>query len=435
MGIFLFKQLSPLCQFFLAGSDMQLVQVLPSVLRKFDNGLGVDVDFVEALRSYLRHFESVCVACPVTENAGDAGLDRCELTTDLPWKAEQLKFLPLPKAYGLTSFVTSFSRVRQILRAEIKAADYLIFSPHSLIGDWPTVAIWEAIKLRRRYVIEADVVYESLRDADAHRKPAMKRFVDATLLSPLFVHSYHYSLNHSSLALFQGRDVYDAYAPYCSNAHKVYHHIPIYSGDHISGERLQEKIGRVMSGEPLNICYVGRAIDMKGPLDWLETVSHLIRSGVSVRATWLGDGSLLSEMRARAARLAISGHVHFPGFVADRGALLSFMQSSDIFLFTHKTRESARCLGEALASGCPLVGYYGSYPADLVANSGGGLFVEQGNVPQLVEVVRELDKKREVLSSLIEGAARAGQMYDRAKRMDERMMLIKNEMGPSNKSL
>ena len=45
---------------------MRLLQVLPSVLRRFGSEVEMDVDFSVALRIYLENFDTVVVACPVT---------------------------------------------------------------------------------------------------------------------------------------------------------------------------------------------------------------------------------------------------------------------------------------------------------------------------------------------------------------------------------
>jgi glycosyltransferase involved in cell wall biosynthesis len=411
--------------------SVQMFQVLPSIMKRIDNELALDVDFCEALQAYMEHFDSVSIACPIAVDTADSGLGRCRLVKDLPWKEDRLRLIPLPNAYRPLDFVRHLPRWRRILRTEIQDAAYLVFSPHTLIGDWPTIAVHEAIKLRRPYVIEADIVYESLALIGLDRQAPWKRFIKTKIVLPLFLRSYRYCLTNSKLALFQGQAVFDEYAPFCSNPYKVHHHIPIYQGDHISDEELDAKLAGVETGEPLAICYAGRAIDMKGPIDWLDVLNELIRSGVRLNATWVGDGSLLVEMRAKAEALGIASHVTFPGFVTDRKHILRTLKNSDIFLYCHKTEESARCLGEALACGCPLVGYASAYAKELVAKNGGGLFAAQGDRGKLVELVTRLDKHREHLRKLITQARTTGQLYDRKARLNDRMELVKQFLHPS----
>src|SRR6202023_3526818 len=167
--------------------SVQMFQVLPSIMRKIDNEFAIDVDFCEALQAYMEHFDGVSIACPIAKDTADSGLGRCRLIKELPWKEDRLKLIPLPNAHRPLDFIRKLPSIRRILRAEIQNADYLVFSPHTLIGDWPAVAVREAVKLRRPYVIEADVVYESLAQIGSDRKASWKRLAENYILLPLFL--------------------------------------------------------------------------------------------------------------------------------------------------------------------------------------------------------------------------------------------------------
>jgi glycosyltransferase involved in cell wall biosynthesis len=404
---------------------MIILQVLPSIMRLADGELQIDNDFCESLRVALESFDRVVVACPVAKEVLDSGLIRSTPLKDLPWRS-RVRFIPLPNAYGLLEFIRYYGTTRKVLKEEIEKADCLVFSPHTLIGDWPTVAAREAIKSRRKYVIEADVVYESLARVNLNRSSAWKRYLKENVLLSLFEKSYRYCLENSRLALFQGQEVFDAYARFCINPVKVYHHIPVYKGSHITERELKAKIERVNNGTPLRICYAGRAVEMKGPMDWIYTINELIRCGVKVEATWLGDGSLLADMRTKIDKLGIGESVTLTGFVMDPNLVLQKMKDSDIFLYCHKTQESARCLGEALACGCPLIGYASAYPVELVGQHGGGQFAGLGDWGDLAEKIQYLDRNREKLSKLINDASVSGSIFDREARLRDRIDLIKS---------
>lgn len=405
---------------------MEIFQVVPPVMRDIGNGLEIDVDFAESLRLYLEHFDSIAVACPVrTARIEGSGLERCHAVRDLDLDADRLKLMPLPSAYRPVEFLRRLPAVRRLLRSEIEAAAYLLFSPCTLIGDWPTVAIREAVRLRRSYVIEADVVHVNIMRTGLIGRAAWKRFVKTGIVFPLTSRSFEYCLSHSTLGLFQGQDVYNAYAPFCSRPEKLNHHIPIYAGEHITEDQVRAKRDSLDAGAPLKLCYVGRAVDMKGPLDWIDTLSALADRGVAFEATWLGDGPRLDEMRGRAAARGLSDRVAFPGYLSEREPVLNAMKESHIFLFCHKTLESARILGEALACGCPLVGYASDYPADLVEEYGGGLLSPMGDRDALANNIQSLDKDRERLRALIAQAARSGRDFDRPAALRKRVELVK----------
>jgi glycosyltransferase involved in cell wall biosynthesis len=393
----------------------------------------IDVDFLESLKLYLDHFESFAIACPVrTTDIKGSGLERCVPVADLPWGADRLKLIPLPTTYKPIEFARRLPAVRRILRSEIKNSEYLIFTPYSLIGDWPTLAIREAIKLQRPYVIEADGVHADIMRMRSNSGAAWKQFVKKNVLIPFFERAHRYCLSHSALGVFQGQDVYNAYAPFCRNPHKLNHHISVYAGDHITAAQLQAKLDSLDKGSPIKICYAGRAIDMKGPLDWVETLHLLNTRGVKFQATWLGDGPMLEEMRNKVVALGISDQVTFSGFVSDRETILSALKEAHIFLFCHTTLESARVLGEALACGCPLIGYWSAYPFDLVEAHGGGLLTKIGDRIALAQNVQDLTNDRDKLRSLIRQAARSGQGFDRTAALLKRIDLVRQQKRPNH---
>ena len=406
---------------------MQVFQVVPPVVRDIGNGFEIDRDFYGSLSIYMETFESFALACPVrTSNVENTGLDRCVTMKEIPWGPDRFKFIPLPMAYKPTDFVRELPRIKKWLRSEIEDADHLIFSPYSLVGDWPTIAIREAVKMGRRYTIEADGVHGDIMRKRHISNSAWKRWVKRTVEFPAFDASYRYCLSRSSLAIFQGQDVYNAYAEYCPNPQKLNHHLPIYAGDHISDTQLQRKLANIRNGGPLNIRYAGRAIDMKGPADWIQILSEAARSGVRFDAAWLGDGPMLGDMRAEVSAHQIPG-VRLDGPITIRDELLDELKAAHIFLFCHKTLESARILGEALACGAPLVGYGSAYPADLVGMHGGGLFSEVGDVASVVQNIQELDRDRNRLAQLVEAAARSGKDIDRDVALRRRVELVKQQ--------
>ena len=401
---------------------MRILQVLPSVLRNVSGEMEVDVDFAHLVRVYAENFEAVTVACTVTTRVMDSGLERCVPVKELPYGPDRLKFVPLPNGYRMADFIRHRASVRAILTKEIATADYLIFSPHTLVGDWPTLGIREAIRLGKPYVVEADVVYESV--SQVRKASLWKRAVARPVFAPLFSRVYRHSLKHSSLALFQGQDTFDAYAPFCATAYKCFN-VPIYKGDHITEAELQAKLSRIDQGGAIKICYAGRAVPMKGPIEWLEVIGELVKRGVPLEATWMGDGSMLGEMAAYIFAHGLTPFVKLAGYVSDHKATLCALKAADVLLFCHKTLESPRVLGEALACGCPLIGYGGAYPADLVSTSGGGRFADLGDWRKLADIIEELNASRESLRSLIIQASQSGQRHDRDAELQRRAELIK----------
>ncbi|MDB9525544.1 glycosyltransferase [Oscillatoria sp. CS-180] len=402
----------------------QVLQVFPSVLRSVDGQLLIDIDWLDALKIYLKNFEKVTLACPVTTDNNNFGLQKCYPVEKLSY-GHRLEFLPLPEAFKVNDFIKNYSVVRSLLSKRIQESQYLEFSPHALVGDWAAVACLEAIQQDRPYVISADVVYHKVAKISYSKKPFLKRFIKDSLSLPLMKRYHEHLFRQSHMALIQGQDAYNEYSRYCRKANLIYH-VTVTGEEKITPSQLEQKAESVLSKDnPLRICYAGRAAEIKGPLDWIRAIDTLVKSGTPVQASWIGDGPLLSEMRDLAESLGISDHISFPGYVAEREKVVEFVRNAHIFLFCHKTPESPRCLIEALALGCAIIGYESAYPVELVNPHGGGEFVDVDDWQMLAKKLSSLDTERQALADLIRKAAQSGNVFDRTTAHQNRIDLIR----------
>lgn len=344
---------------------------------------------------------------------------------DLPC-SDRLKIIRLPRAYRVSAFTGAYKRTRALLADEIARSGYLCFTLGALIGDWAAIGALEAIKQRRRYAVWFDRVEHEVVRSDLPNMPLKRRMKETATL--LIMPRYHrYLIQRSELGLFQGKDCYDYYSLFTDKGFCVYDtHTKI--SDFVHEARLRSKIAGAHMGEPLRICYVGRASGMKGPLDWIEVLAKLRDAGVSFKATWFGDGPMLEEMGVKVAEKGLAGNVVLAGFLSDRDAVLEAMQDAHVFLFCHKTPESPRCLIESLVSGTPIIGYASAYARDLVSVDSGGDFVEVGDDRGLADRLIALNDNRRALADLIAAAAKSGLRFDEETVYRHRAGLLRDKL-------
>jgi glycosyltransferase involved in cell wall biosynthesis len=399
-----------------------LLLVTPPVTRSVNGIYEVEVDFSNNLRLYLKNFSRVTFAGPVFPDQQARGVILRSVPIDKLPNAERLSFIPLPYAYREDRYLRHYFATKQLLISEIAKTEYLIFSPHANF-EWSTLAARLAIKARRKFDMESDHDHASAARFHLTMMSVGPKKLRKTILAKSFIKNVEACFSKSSLALLQGQEVFDAYKNIAPNPHKVLN-VQVSVEDHISRGRLKAKQDRLTKGSPLLISYAGQAIERKGPFDWLDALGGIFRAGVKFQATWFGEGPLLSEMKRTAAQLGIGEMVSFPGSVG-RSDIMTALQATNIFLFCHKIGESPRCLGEALASGAPLVGYGTEYPRELVSTRGGGEFAEMNDWQKLVEIIVSLDSNRAELGRLTEAAAASGRLLDRDQAMQKRIDLIK----------
>jgi colanic acid/amylovoran biosynthesis glycosyltransferase len=399
-----------------------LLLVTPPVVRTVKGVYEVEADFANNLRLYLANFSHVTFAGPVFPDQKAHGIILRSLPLEKIDNSDRLSFIPLPYAYREDRYLRYYLPTRRLLASEIAKAQYLIFSPHANY-DWSTLAALLAIKRKRKYDMESDHDHASAARFHLATMPAGLNKFRKTIWAHSFIKTVENCFSKSSLALLQGQDVFDAYKNIAPNPHKVLN-VQVSAEDHITKVELREKLDRIKVKGPLSVSYAGQAIDRKGPLDWIKVIHGISQGGVEVQATWFGDGSLLPEMKREVISLGIKDKVRLPGS-AGRHDVISALKKSDIFLFCHKIGESPRCLGEALAAGCALVGYGTEYPRELVATCGGGEFANMDDWQRLVEIIVSLDGDRQQLRHLTEAAAASGRLLDRDIAMQKRIDLIK----------
>ena len=68
-----------------------------------------------------------------------------------------------------------------------------------------------------------------------------------------------------------------------------------------------------------------------------------------------------------------------PDFIADRSLIGSLICTADILMYAHISRESPRCLLEALRFGIPILGYESAFARDVIARHNGVVLVPCGD--------------------------------------------------------
>lgn len=391
----------------------------PVPLHRRDGALCLEDQACNGLRLWAEHFGRVIALMPLSQAPAPpawVGLERIG-----PARA-RIEIVPLPEAWRPGEFLRALPAARRTIRGAIGRADYIGFAIGGLVGDWGSVAAWEAHRMRVPFYVWTDRVESEVLRRTAAQMP-FKRRLRARLEAGPMAWAERALIRRAALGLFHGRETYQTYAPFSRNPQLV-HDIHIRREDHIPAADLAAKIAGAAEG-PLRIVYAGRAEAMKGTRDWVAVLAALAARGVDFRATWLGDGPDRAAMQARIEAEGLGARVALPGFVNDRAALLAALRAAHLLMFCHLTPESPRVLIEALVSACPLLGYGSAFPADLIAGHGGGELVGLGDQAGLAAAVAGLAQDRARLAGLIGRAARDGAGFDDESVFAHRSELIR----------
>lgn len=400
-----------------------MLMVIPSNLEIVDGRIILDGDFAQYVRLYLDAFDSVVVACTASPRGTFPTTEPLETVPD----DGRLRIIVLPQPYREDRYVLKRGSVRRLLTDEIAKADFVVVAPHSAF-DWPTLAAEICLETGKPYNMEGDWNLQQVNRSNWDKMPfgvqKLRRYFWMKYHDP----KYFRAMRHSTVALLHGQDVYEAYRDIAPNPYMV-NNICVTEEDRIGPDALAAKIDGVLAGKPLEIVYAGRAIEMKGPFEWLRTLVELRSRGIAFHATWFGEGDLLAPMRSFVAEQGLGDVVTIAGKV-ERSTIFRALFKADIFLFCHLTRESPRNVIEALAAAAPIIGFGSSFYEDITAEHGGGQFVSTGNVDALSDRVAALNADRPALAKLISDAARSGQRFDRTSAVHRRISLMKQYLLP-----
>ncbi|MEA2735252.1 MAG: hypothetical protein QOE14_1703 [Humisphaera sp.] len=404
--------------------------VLPVPMRVVDVGGQRRILFEQqacnGLDRWCDSFESLYVAAPVLDESTAASRKAISwVDVETIPSIRRIEMIPLPHATSMRSHYRHVGGVRATMRELIGRSKYLHFGAGGMWGGWGGIAAEEAMKAGRKYAVHFDYVEHEVVRLNARSKSFPRRMKSLWTarsmqrwLTPI--------IERASLVLCHGSDTYEHYKKLNRNA-RLIHNIHTTAADQVTPEQAAVKVASVRdSARPLRIVYAGRMVAAKAPLDWARALGYAVKSrGANLRATWLGDGPMREELEKVLTADGIGGRVDLPGFTSDRAALLSAVRAADLFVFTHVTPESPRCLIEALISATPFVGYQSHYPADLIATHQGGRLTPMGDWKALGEIIANLAGDREAIADLVPRARRDGERFTSQAVFHERSNLIK----------
>jgi glycosyltransferase involved in cell wall biosynthesis len=406
-----------------AADKSSLLLELGVPFRAGPQGLLVEAQALNGMRLWAEHFDRVTICAPqIPGNYADASTIVWADPTEL-LASGRVEFEPLPWGYHPRDHFLHRATVRRRLDTLVARHRYLCFSNLGVFGTWGNFAVDAARRQKRPYSLWFDWV---LHEMAAGQAGSAKEKIRGWIYRAWTKRVTYRAVRGCRLGLFHGKTVYDAYAPLCGQPALV-HDVHVHPDDAISDAELSARMASLPSRSPLRIGYVGRAHPMKAPLQWIDAVAQAVQvlGKGRIEATWLGDGPLLDDARARVRELGLENSIRFDGFVSDRSVVLRFLRGLDMFLFTHITPESPRCLIEALISGLPLIGYESSYARELVSDRGGGQFSPIGDSGQLAANLVRLARIREELTRLTSEAASARGIYNGEAVFAHRSELIK----------
>lgn len=139
--------------------------------------------------------------------------------------------------------------------------------------------------------------------------------------------------------------------------------------------------------DSLALIEVARMTDQKGHRFLLEAIRLLLPVFSKISCFLVGDGPNRADLERQAARLGISGQVHFLGFRSDVPDLL---HASDVAVLPSLSEGLPLAVLESMGVGCATVATRVNGTAEIITDRVDGLLVPAADVGALAAAVREL---------------------------------------------
>ncbi|WP_162797933.1 glycosyltransferase [Sulfitobacter sp. JL08] len=174
-------------------------------------------------------------------------------------------------------------------------------------------------------------------------------------------------------------------------------HPPIVIGNVIPPFFLQE-VAQTNKADRVTLLTVGSLLPIKNQASLLDALAEI--DGPNLRI--VGDGPLLEELKARAARLGLEDRVTFLGQL-DQDGVRSEMLAADALVFPSSFETFGVVLIEAMSCGLPVLAIASGGPEEIVTPKSGFL-VNPGDHAGLVSAITEFMSQPDLFDS---GAIRA----------------------------
>jgi glycosyltransferase involved in cell wall biosynthesis len=175
--------------------------------------------------------------------------------------------------------------------------------------------------------------------------------------------------------------------------------------------------------EPVRLVNVAMFTGQKGHEKLIPLAADLVKNGLNITLTLVGDGPTRANCEAMAAQLGIADRVHFVGALSD---VVPALDAADIFVHLPDFETFGIVLAEAMARSLPVLSLrIGGIP-EVVADGETGLLVENGDPPgeQAARLITDPAYRRQLGAA---GATRAKALFSRPTLADSVEQLYRGE--------
>jgi glycosyltransferase involved in cell wall biosynthesis len=160
---------------------------------------------------------------------------------------------------------------------------------------------------------------------------------------------------------------------------------------------------------PPHLVFAGRFVSQKNLPVLIDALSRI--AAAPWRATLIGDGPLMNELRAQIARAGLQARIALPGW-QERSAVDHIMAEADVFVIPSSAEGLPMAAVQALQHGLAIVGSDIGGLHDVIVHEGNGFLVPPGDAAALAARLQLLLEDRPLLFRMKTASGARGELFD-----------------------
>lgn len=169
---------------------------------------------------------------------------------------------------------------------------------------------------------------------------------------------------------------------------------------------------KILKGEnSITLTFLGRMENVKGPDIFLNALLSL-RDLKKFRINFIGDGSLLAELKEKCSSKELGKQIVFHGNINDQRKIASILSISDWLVIPSRSDSIPLVFSEAMKMGIPVITSSLFDLKYLVKKYKVGLYFSVGSIPELSRLIKNLPTMREQRNVYARNTQKAAEIFN-----------------------
>jgi glycosyltransferase involved in cell wall biosynthesis len=180
---------------------------------------------------------------------------------------------------------------------------------------------------------------------------------------------------------------------------------------------------KIKSKEKFQLISIGSLALRKNHIFLIDVVHFLIKNGISIHLTILGEGIERKKIEQKIDELKLKKHITLTGNVSD---IVSYLNDADLYVHSATSEPFGLVLLEAMASGLPVIALDGKGNRDFIIDDHNGYLINEFSVSKMGNKIIEILHNEDTFHRISKNAIETSKKYAMSEYVDKLISIYKN---------